>query len=229
MVPAPIALRQSASRRLIGFRCALFGLTWICFACGVRAQTDDEPSPLVRAQTQYKNAVADIRTAAEEARAKTFTKYGKTLEHLAETYQKRGYLDALLAVKKEIERFKRDAYIPADPPPGLPTLLEKTQTQVHVALADIDLDRALSVIRLTGDYITHLDTLMRRLTTEGKLEEAVAVRDAIASAKQAPAYTAALFEKAALELSTSTDAEDKQNPSQRDALQFPPARAGASP
>lgn len=188
------------------------GLALIYVAGAVRAQTGEELSPQERARSQYTTGITSIQSAATEARETAFTKYGNTLEHLATTYQKRGHLDALLAVKEETKRFGRDADLPEESAPGLPILLQKTQAQARAALAEADRKKANSIVKLTGDYIAHLKTLKRRLTTQGKLDEAVAIRDEIEKARKAPVYTAAQFEKAALDLSDSEENSAKRNP-----------------
>ena len=130
------------------------------------------------ADAQTSQSVADFiiqcEQTAREKVASSQASYGKELDTLKSTYQSKGELENLLAVKNEQDRYKKDGLVLAahvvQSPDGLRSLQTKYNTNGRQA-AQL--------------YLTALETKKKSLTVEGKMDLAMGVKDAIEKIKQA--------------------------------------------
>lgn len=121
------------------------------------------------------------------------TDYETALSMLQGEAQKRGDLAAWTACQTEIERFAGSGRISADAiaehPPGLAEL----QRQAVERQSHLRLEHSIAVVRLTGRYVRRLEELKADLTRQGRMEQALAVRDEITRVRGLPRVTAAEF------------------------------------
>jgi len=195
-------------------------VAWLGLVATPCAQQSDAANPLAKARAQYEEHIGRFEATARGSRAEALRLYGNTLKRLADSYQKSGALESLLAVQREQERFKQEGSIPRTAAPNTPAMLATVQQKARKAFTDANRTAARSVIELTEKYVTHLDRLKRTLTQAGKMEDALAVREEIEGARKAPAYTSALFEQAELDAAareTGSSTPDRPRPPGADA------------
>ncbi|MCB1076976.1 MAG: hypothetical protein KDM64_04015 [Verrucomicrobiae bacterium] len=115
-----------------------------------------------------------FEVAREEARkpVKDFqVKYEAALNRLAESIQKAGDLEALLAVKREIEEFRFGSYQDETPIPELKRMREVYGKELESVLQPVSLAEA----GLRAEYLHQLDELTKELTKAGRFGEALKV------------------------------------------------------
>jgi hypothetical protein len=145
----------------------------------LRAVYDAELSKLSKAMTVRQGAAVKA--------------YGDGLVALQGRFQGAGELESLLSVRAERERFGRDMTVPDQPDPGAPVSLRKLNRDCRAALDAVALERSKSVVRLTERYMSHLSGLVKQLTRDRKIEDAIAVRQEVETAKAGEAYQSARF------------------------------------
>lgn len=124
----------------------------------------------VNAQTYQ--SVADLILQCEQtARTKVASSqasYGKELDDLKNSYQSKGELENLVAVKKEQDRFKKDGIIQEASIVKSPEALRKLQIRYK--------ETGQQVAR---QYLKELEAKKKALTVEGKVDLAMGFKDAI--------------------------------------------------
>jgi hypothetical protein len=119
--------------------------------------------------------------------------YTNALAGVAEGTRKSGDLDGLMAVRKEAERFSRDPDVAAESVVTAPPALRALQEGYRAAAQGLAVERARRDVALAERYAASLEVLKKRLTQEGKIEEAVAVKqemDALAASEDLAAARA---------------------------------------
>lgn len=128
---------------------------------------------------------AGVRFAA--ATNKLPQQYAKDLAGMQQRYQADGALDEFLAVKKEIERFKKVFETPADPFEEIPEMPEDALVEEPEALRALQ-DRYVSSRReidgaLKADteacsdkLVDRISAIQKELTKKGKIDEAIEIR-----------------------------------------------------
>jgi len=194
LMRARVSVATVCARVSVATVCA--SVAWLGLVSTAWAEQSDAESSLAKARAQYDEHTARIEKTARRARSEAVRLYENTLERLADSYQRSGALENLLAVRREQERFKQDGGLPDSATSEAPALLASVQQKARKALSDADGTAARSVVELTEKYLAHLDRLKRSLTRAGNMADAVVVRDEIESIRKKPTYTSALFEQA---------------------------------
>ncbi len=147
------------------------------------------PASVVSYGRDFAKEVLGYQAAYTTATNRIPAKYMRDLEALQAKFQEAGDLDALLAVKKEIGRYKQVKTEEADPfeavpemtadaivaaPAELRQLQEQYVESFTKAAADLKKGIAESGERLRGQ----IKAAQTALTKAGKIEEAIAMRDA---------------------------------------------------
>jgi len=111
--------------------------------------------------------------------------YQRALETLKSTVQRRGDLEKTQAVVAEIDRFNETKRLP--PAPDEETIAEIKALQANAIrpFAALERDRLSRMTTLTRRYGQALEQLQPELVRAGKLDAAIAVRDARERAKRA--------------------------------------------
>lgn len=102
--------------------------------------------------------------------------YSEALEGSAALLQQQGDLDGLLAVKAEILEFTRTGSVPAESPQKAHESVKKLQQIYRDSKTKADATKAETTHELTAKYMVFLEGLQKKLTQEGKLEEAIKVK-----------------------------------------------------
>ncbi len=115
-------------------------------------------------------------------------KYKRDLEALQATFQKAGDLDGLLAVKKEIERYRNAKAEDADPFEAVPEMtadvivatpqeLRKLQEQYVASFTEASTALKNNISERGEKYRSQIKAMQTALTRAGKIDEAIAVRN----------------------------------------------------
>jgi len=148
---------------------------------------------LVRLQATYDTELDKIRTDTVRKREALLPQYEKSLGMLEQSAQKAGLLDKLLAVKKEKERFASAKQVAeADYCSAEPELLKMQQD--HVArTTGLQLEQSRSIVSLADKFAASFGRLQTRLTQEGKVDDALAVKQKVTDLPKRPELSEARF------------------------------------
>jgi len=105
------------------------------------------------------------------------TNYVKALEQLAQKMQRAGDLEGFLAANKEKERFIKEGTAPDTPGPETPLELARLQNDFSKSRNDAEIAKAKKIAELVTSYLSSLDEAKRKLTTDGAIEMAMAVKE----------------------------------------------------
>lgn len=119
---------------------------------------------LTKIDAQYTKALLDLQK-----------KHIQNMQALQDTMQKKGLLDATLAVKREIERFTDEPVIDTTRPSSIPEL-KILQDDYLKKTAGIPLSKSQQIIELAGKYDAALESYQVTLTKNGQLEDAITVK-----------------------------------------------------
>lgn len=142
----------------------------VCAATAAEQQPDIE-----KARLQYREGMLAIEAKAAKARTALISAYTNDLEAIRARAQQAGDLAKLKAVMAEAARAAGAQTLP-DACPDVPEI-NPIVGEYGARLRDLDLRRAKEIAELAGEYDKRLEALQRRLTQEGKIEEATAVQD----------------------------------------------------
>ena len=123
---------------------------------------------------EFDTRVAAIKLKGETEREALFEKYIEAVDRLREGFIKKGDLDGALVAGKVIEAAKKGT-TSEETVPGLPPLRKILDNQ----LEKIDSAETRQLIKLRKAQIKHLDEQVVELTKAGKLEEAIAAKEAL--------------------------------------------------
>ncbi len=139
---------------------------------GVRA----EPDKLTAYRARFESYLGDLVYDSPALRASWGNAYQKSLDVLADQLQQAGQLEALLEVRREINRFSHNRTIPEQA--LSPTCEELRETQEAFARKPVEaaLKNSNSIIKLLDKYDATLSELESTLTVEGKISDALKVR-----------------------------------------------------
>lgn len=173
-----------------------FALAIILVVMGAAGVTFGEESvfnQLVRMQATYETELAKIKGDAGRKQEAQVQQYEKSLGLLEQSAQKAGVLEKLLAVRKEKERFSAGKQVEeTDFCTAQPDLL-KLQKDFSAMLAGLRLERARNIVSLAEKFAGSLGRLQTRLTQEGKVEEALTVKQQVTDLQKRPELTEARF------------------------------------
>jgi hypothetical protein len=154
--------------------------------CAV-AQTSSE---LELAKKTYKDALGRITGDTTDLQALS-SSYLKSLEKLAQTLQKAGNLNGLIAVGNEKDRFVKDGTAPSVPGPEIPAELAALESAYIKDLKSIEAGRAGKIVALVDTYDASLEKLQKKMTVEGKIDVAMEVKQERETLKKTAVYVSA--------------------------------------
>ncbi|MDA0989765.1 MAG: hypothetical protein O3A51_03340 [Verrucomicrobia bacterium] len=131
--------------------------------------------------------------------------YQSTLQRLQRHIQASGKLDKLIAVREEIDRFAADRNLPPAAIVTSPPELNAVQAEYATRLRQETIEDNRSVLALARKFDAHLISYQKHLTTNGRIEEALAVKANRDATADNPRVTAAEFELALLEAADDAD------------------------
>jgi len=154
---------------------------------------------------------------------KTWTKnYLNLLEQLQDNNQAKGDLEALVTVKGEIARFKKDESLGKDHVVNGSGTLERRQQKFVRMRDDYNMTRNRNIIVLRDKYIRHLSKVRKTLTSDGEMDAAMRVREEIVRVNESKIVTSAEF---ALAVNSVHDQEKKEHDAEsNDRIYSTPAR-----
>jgi hypothetical protein len=124
----------------------------------------------------YQRNVAALR-ANRDARVGQITRsYLANLERLQKETTARGDLDGALLVKAERERVQAADEPSADERKAMPAPLAAQRTRFEQEIGPIGVETRKQEETQTRSYLTALDTLQKRLTTQNQIDKALAVK-----------------------------------------------------
>ncbi len=146
------------------------------------------PAAVINYGREFARDVAGYQIAYTAATNRIPGKYVRDLESLCAKYQKAGDLDSLLAAKKETERYKKAKAAEADPFETVPEMtddviveapaeLKQLQEQYVASFMDAAAKLKKDVSERGERYRNQIKAAQAALTRDGKIEEAIAVRD----------------------------------------------------
>jgi len=109
--------------------------------------------------------------------------YGKALETLKGTVQRRGDFEKTKAVIAEIERFEETKTLPSTPDEEAIAEIKTLQANAIRPFAALEKDRLSRMATLTRRYGQALEQLLSELVRAGKLDDAASVKEARERAK----------------------------------------------
>jgi hypothetical protein len=144
------------------------------------ALTQLQAHPAAAELKLYEKSLARIKKAHSDDLGKLGVNYLKPLEDSAKKFQKAGDLDGLLSVNTELEYFRKNAAVPVkdDTKPHAETL--RIRALYKTAKNKVDHTKYKSATKLNGNFLYYLKNLQKMLTKNGKLEDAIIIRDEVA-------------------------------------------------
>ena len=147
----------------------------ICLLC-LCGWTPVYADPIAEQKELYDVRMSQAMNLHADEMAQLAEQYTKALEGSAAMLQKQGNLDGVLAVKAEIQRFKRTGTVPEQSPENTHESVIKMQGIYRGSKAKSDVTKGQSIGELTAKYLTYLEGMQKKLTQEGKFEDAVRVK-----------------------------------------------------
>ena len=146
------------------------------------------PAAVVNYGREFAKDVAGFRAEYVATTNGIPGKYRRDLEVLQATFQKAGDLDGLLAVKKEIERYRNAKVEDADPFEAVPEMtadvivaapqeLRKLQVQYVASFSEAATALKKNIAERGEKYRAQIKAAQTALTRAGKIDEAIAVRN----------------------------------------------------
>lgn len=173
--------------------CGALALAAALAWCGGAPAQEPVTGQLGRLQRTYDAELQKLVEGVARRQAALAQQYAKSLAALEQSAQKEGVLEKVLAVRKEKERFAAAGAVePADHARAYPDLL-KLQTGFAAADGTLRVERARGTAGLADLLDAALKKLQTRLTQEGKLDDALAVKQASDALRQRPEVTEAAF------------------------------------
>ena len=168
-----------------GLTLLLASLAWCWTAASAYAQ---KPAAVVNFGREFAKDVAGFHAAYAAATNRIPVKYMRDLDTLRAKFQEAGDLDGLLAVKKEIERYRKAKAEEADPFETVPEMtpsvivfapaeLRKLQTQYVSSFTEAAVTLKNGISERGEKYLSQIKSLQTALTKAGKIDEAIAVRN----------------------------------------------------
>jgi hypothetical protein len=140
-------------------------------------------------QDIYAKAIQKVESDSASASQSLPATYLKELQKLQQTVQNAGDLEGLTAVKRELERFKTEQTVPAQPAASILDAIKKLQTQYKSAVAKNDLEKNKKIVSISKQYLENLGSLQVELTKSGKIPEALDVKAEIKRVKADSKFT----------------------------------------
>ena len=123
-------------------------------------------------QAAFRSKQAAIEAAFVKASSDALNTYGRAIEPARRERKNAGDLDAVLALDEELKRFAADRTIPA--PDKIPAAIAREVATYRKSIANAETARTTQLAGLLNIYIKSLDSLVKRLTQQDKLDDAKA-------------------------------------------------------
>ena len=136
--------------------------------------TAQQTNALSSLKSSYEQARLEIGAACVRREKECVKQYGKAVEALLDAMRKKGDLDGYRVVEAEKKRFSAEGTVPdaEDAAPVLPTAVQA----YHKAVADVNSGKERETAGLLCKYAAALDGLIKQLTRENKIEDALAAK-----------------------------------------------------
>lgn len=138
------------------------------------AETENHPAQAKKAA--YESEVSQAESLHNQQLELLSSQYATALEKSAADFQKQGDLDSLLALKAEINHFKEAKTVPEKDPDKTHESVVKLRQIYNDSLDKADATKVRTITELTNQYLTYLEELQKKLTQEGKLDQALMVK-----------------------------------------------------
>jgi|APCry1669188970_1035186.scaffolds.fasta_scaffold13620_2 Concanavalin A-like lectin/glucanases superfamily len=189
---------------------AVLGLVTCMAALQCPAQTTP-PADIKTLKAKYEQGLAAIQDESNKALTNSIQGYADALKTLKQKLQGVGDLDGILATKKEAERFGKEKALPESAVVADCVALRDLQHKWQKTHDAIDVSKSKKVVTLSKSHIAALEEVKKLLTMQGKVEEAVVVKDEIERVRTSAEVTAAEFvlANAGIDLAANTNAAVK--------------------
>ena len=180
-------------------------LALCCITAGRAAGQDTNEIRQVRLLLEEK--LDDAAAGYEVDLGELAATYGRAVEALMGKLQAAGDLDAVLAVKQEVDRFTAEG-APTETSEAVPPAVLRLQRQYLSAKAraidQATLDTSRRIAALTTQYLAALDAREKRCTRDGRLDDALLWRAEMQRVRQDSRVTGAEFDLAVREANRNT-------------------------
>ncbi|MFC1498566.1 hypothetical protein ACFLS1_08880 [Verrucomicrobiota bacterium] len=132
-------------------------------------------SDLVRYKAVYEKNLEEIILDYIVKINKLNTLYVNALDKLMQTATKAGELENVMAVKKELERFKKKKNVPSKAE-GKLQALNNLQNSYRAQLKNAEIANAKSIVSLSDKYKSALEQIKKEKTIKGDIDEALKIR-----------------------------------------------------
>jgi len=130
----------------------------------------------IKLRSAYQNNLKEHQDKYDKQKMAWTTQYKTMLKKQYDFYRGEGQLDEVLAIKKEMERFKADGDWPKEVNEDLPDEVKTTQSKVIKLIVYFDLTLEEDLDKVKDEYASQLLELTKKLTQAGKTEEAILLR-----------------------------------------------------
>ncbi len=138
------------------------------------AETENHPAQAKK--SDYESGVSQAESLHSQQLELLSSQYAAALEKSAADFQKQGDLDSLLAVKAEINHFNEAKSVPEKNSDTTHESVIKLRQIYKDSREKADSTKVQTIAELTNQYLTYLEELQKKLTQEGKLEQALMVK-----------------------------------------------------
>lgn len=149
--------------------------------------------------------------------------YLKALKALQQKMQGKGNLTGWTAVKEELSRFEIDRHVSKETLVTTPPELRALQMKYQKAARKYSLEKINSILSLRRMYLVSLSGLQKKLTKQGAIDDALAVKEETKRVKSSPDVTSAEFELAEYQ---ATEELVKTDIAKREIVESDRARSG---
>jgi hypothetical protein len=156
------------------FRTLFFGLLWLAMAASI---TPAVGAPnLDDCKTSYTKMLQEIETESLGNLMSYPDEYLNAVETMAQAFQQKGDLEGWQAVTAEKNRFAIARTVSERDLVKEPNALRKMQLHYRESVKRTKLIRAKKIVAMTTRYIQTLENMQKKLTVDGKIEEALRVK-----------------------------------------------------
>jgi hypothetical protein len=163
-----------------------------------RARQDEAPAanqektnPYESLKKNYQKSMARIEDNRDVAMAKINDGYVQFLGKLSTSHQKKGDLTTVIWLQGEKDRFKKKKDVPSEPESGAPEAAAKAQVLYAKKAHAESLKYERDLVGLSNSSAKRLNAVIKQLTSESRIDEALVVREAVKKVHADPAYLTA--------------------------------------
>jgi Concanavalin A-like lectin/glucanases superfamily len=184
-----------------------FAILALCLGAQLCSAQSTPSADLKTLKSKYEQDLAVIQADSDKALTNSVQGYADALKALGQKLQGAGDLDGILAVKKETERFGKEKAIPEGAVVADNVGLRELQLYWQKMPETIDINKSRKIVKLSKGHIAALEVAKKQLTTQGKVDEAVELKNEIERVRTSAEVTAAEF----VLTSASVDSPPKTN------------------